>query len=91
MQGNHTWMPLLTVQEYDLAGLYIGCLAQDLSVTGNADRYSTTVTLTVVNQRFNSSMDDIAIKSGKNKKYDVQKPSSYSELKFPVCGKSYGF
>lgn len=27
-------------------------------------------------------MDDIAIKSDKNKKYDVQKVSVYSELKF---------
>lgn len=48
MQGNHTWMPLLTVQEYDLAGLYIGCLLQDLSDTRNAGRYSTVVTLTEI-------------------------------------------
>lgn len=47
MQGNHTWVPLLTVQENDLAGLYIGCLLKDLSDTGNADGCSTTVRLTV--------------------------------------------
>lgn len=88
MQGNHTWVPLLTLQEYDLAGLYIGCGLQNLSDTRNADRYSTTVTWTVRHQRFNSSTDDIAIKSDKN---DVQKVSVYSELKFPVCGELFVF
>lgn len=79
-------MPLLTMQEYNLAGLCVGCLLQDLSGTGNADRYSTTVTLTVRNQRFSSSADDIAVESDKNKTRGIQKVSVHSELKFPVCG-----
>lgn len=64
MPGNHTWVPLLTVQEYDLAGLYIGCLLQDLFHSQILEM-QTDVVPWLRNQRFNNSMDGIAMKRGK--------------------------
>lgn len=84
MQGNDTSMPLLTVQE-NLVGLYIGCPLKHLSDTRNADRYSTTVTLRIKIRGSTAPKVTLQLEVIKIKKYNVQKVSVCTELKFPVC------